>query len=172
MRKLDTSPMFVMLPLPKLKNVFAMLCSGCGVYVVASTVKRSVAETCDAGCIRGLFLAAICLVCHPSFAANPASAISIKIPIINNIQPASPSFLCAFHPPKNLLFSHSAIYSKTRPINTNAPPVVAQIKSQNWSDDEIAKEKRKLDAFWCKCICFLVFICCGGIALVIFCNRH
>ena len=133
-------------------------CPACGSKVPAFMSRCKMAKISETGCIRGLFLAAICLVFHPSFAANPASAISVAIPIINKIQPTSPSFLCVFHPPKNLPFIHSAIFSKTRPINTSAPPVVAQIKSQNWPDDEIAEEKRKLDASWCKCICFLVFI--------------
>lgn len=131
-------------------NIFECRCF-LGLFVgPIDNVTVAVAKTI--GCLLGSFLIAVCLVCQPSFAANPASAISIAIPTINKTQPISPSFLCAFHPPKKLSFIHSATFSITSPINTNAPPVTAQINSPSWSDDKITEEKRKLDAFWCKCV--------------------
>src|ERR1039458_2224967 len=117
--------------------------------LVPSCIRMACAETKAIGWLLGSLLIAICLVCQPSFAAKPASEISIAMPSIKTTHPKSSNFLWAFQPPENLSFIHSASFSKIRPKNTNTPPIVAQISNPIGSEstDEIATERKKLDSF-------------------------
>ena len=117
------------------------------------------------GWLRGAFLIAICLVCHSSFAAKPATRTSINIPPITKISPQN--FTDFQHLKAFKLLNHalSAMTSMIIPINTINPPT--QANNTNPKYDSVVVS---IYAFifivilgTLICICILITECRNGV---------
>ena|GEM_PF-5127243 len=119
------------------------------------------------GRFSGAFLIVICLVCQASFADQPATATSIKMPNIKTHQPINSKILCGLcSPPKNLSFIQSANFSSSSPIKTTMPPIVAQNNTPTFPSDSEDVESKSFIQFYVKCLSTLAAIGIFGSHLI------